>query len=177
MSSRCVSWSVSPGAVEGSRSRSRPGLAGLDEHQVRRWASCRGGPCWRCFPHAPHTVIAAREHSLRPVPDGLIELTCNEIRLLFVRGDRVGSSSRDGSCGENSLSRTPRPWLQPSRKRSTTGVLALQPHFETIRTRIVDRQCRELCPPPDVDCAEKNHSKISHRHVTTGCATPSPIPQ
>jgi hypothetical protein len=34
--------------------------------------------------HALLAVIAAREHALRPAPDGLIALTCNEIRRLFV---------------------------------------------------------------------------------------------
>jgi hypothetical protein len=33
--------------------------------------------------HALLAVIAAREHDLRPAPDGLIALTCNEIRRLF----------------------------------------------------------------------------------------------
>jgi hypothetical protein len=33
--------------------------------------------------HALLVVIAAREHDLRPAPDGLIALTCNEIRRLF----------------------------------------------------------------------------------------------
>ncbi len=33
--------------------------------------------------HALLAVIAAREHDLRPASDGLIALTCNEIRRLF----------------------------------------------------------------------------------------------
>ena len=34
--------------------------------------------------HALLAVIAAREHTERPAPDGLIALTCNEIRHLLV---------------------------------------------------------------------------------------------
>ncbi len=44
------------------------GLAGLDEHQVRRWTSWR---CWTLLAmiaHALLVVIAAHEHSDRPAP-------------------------------------------------------------------------------------------------------------
>jgi SRSO17 transposase len=60
------------------------GLAGLDEHQVRSWISWRRWTLLAMLAHALLAVIAAHEHSLRPVPDGLIALTCNEIRRLFV---------------------------------------------------------------------------------------------
>jgi SRSO17 transposase len=60
------------------------GLAGLDEHQVRRWTSWRRWTLLAMVAHALLAVIAAREHALRPAPDGLIALTCNEIRRLFV---------------------------------------------------------------------------------------------
>lgn len=59
------------------------GLAGLDEHQVRRWTSWR---CWTLLAmiaHALLAVIAANEHTDRPAPAGLIALTCSEIRRLF----------------------------------------------------------------------------------------------
>jgi SRSO17 transposase len=59
------------------------GLAGLDEHQVRRWTSWRRWTLLSMVAHALLAVIAAREHAERPAPDGLIELTCNEIRRLF----------------------------------------------------------------------------------------------
>jgi SRSO17 transposase len=59
------------------------GLAGLDEHQVRRWTSWRRWTLLAMVAHALLAVIAAREHDLRPAPDGLIALTCNEIRRLF----------------------------------------------------------------------------------------------
>jgi SRSO17 transposase len=60
------------------------GLAGLDEHQVRRWTSWRRWTLLAMVAHALLAVIAAREHDLRPAPDGLIALTCNEIRRLLV---------------------------------------------------------------------------------------------
>lgn len=60
------------------------GLAGLDEHQVRRWTSWRRWTLLAMTAHALLAVIAAREHAERPAPDGLIALTCNEIRRLFV---------------------------------------------------------------------------------------------
>ncbi len=60
------------------------GLAGLDEHQVRRWISWQRWTLLAMVAHALLAVIAAREHVERPAPDGLIALTCNEIRRLFV---------------------------------------------------------------------------------------------
>ena len=60
------------------------GLAGLDEHQVRRWTSWKRWTLLAMVAHALLAVISAREHDLRPALDGLIALTCNEIRRLFV---------------------------------------------------------------------------------------------
>jgi len=60
------------------------GLAGLDEHQVRRWTSWRRWTLLAMIAHALLAVIATREHDQRPAPDGLIALTCNEIRRLLV---------------------------------------------------------------------------------------------
>jgi SRSO17 transposase len=59
------------------------GLAGLDEHQVRRWNSWRRWTLLAMIAHALLAVIAASEHTDRPTPAGLIALTCNEIRRLF----------------------------------------------------------------------------------------------
>jgi SRSO17 transposase len=59
------------------------GLAGLDEHQVRRWSSWKRWTLLAMTAHALLAVIAAHEHTDRPAPDGLIALTCNEIRRLF----------------------------------------------------------------------------------------------
>lgn len=60
------------------------GLAGLDEHQVRRWTSWRRWTLLSMLAHALLAVIAAREHSPQPEPDSLIALTCNEIRRLLL---------------------------------------------------------------------------------------------
>jgi SRSO17 transposase len=59
------------------------GLAGLDEHQVRRWTSWQRWTLLSMLAHALLAVIAAHEHPDRPTPAGLIALTCNEIRRLF----------------------------------------------------------------------------------------------
>jgi SRSO17 transposase len=59
------------------------GLAGLDEHQVRRWISWQRWTLLAMTAHALLAVIAANEHTDRPAPDGLIALTCNEIRRLL----------------------------------------------------------------------------------------------
>jgi SRSO17 transposase len=59
------------------------GLAGLDEHQVRRWTSWRRWTLLAMIAHALLAVIAANEHLDQPDPTGLIPLTCNEIRRLF----------------------------------------------------------------------------------------------
>jgi len=70
-------------------------LAGLDEHQVRRWISWRR---WTLLAHALLAVIAAHEHTNQPATDGLIALTCNEIhRLLTVY---VIEPSRALACPE-----------------------------------------------------------------------------
>nr|WP_217133318.1 IS701 family transposase [Streptomyces sp. AC558_RSS880] len=69
------------------------GLAGLDEHQVRRWTSWRRWTVFAMLAHALLAVIAANEHSARPASAGLIALTCNEIRrlltLLVIEPSRV----------------------------------------------------------------------------------------
>lgn len=56
------------------------GLAGLDEHQVRRWTSWRRWTLLAMTAHALLAVIAANEHTDHPTPAGQIALTCNEIR-------------------------------------------------------------------------------------------------
>ena len=60
------------------------GLAGLDEHQVRRWTSWRRWTLLAMIAHALLTVIAAHEHDQQPAPADLIELTCAEIGRLFI---------------------------------------------------------------------------------------------
>jgi hypothetical protein len=59
------------------------GLAGLDEHQVRRWTSRRRWTPARHDRARPARRDRPHEHTDRPTPAGLIALTCNEIRGLF----------------------------------------------------------------------------------------------
>ena len=59
------------------------GLAGLDEHQVRRWTPWRRWTLLAMLAHALLAVIAANEHTDHPEPTGLVALTCNEIRRLL----------------------------------------------------------------------------------------------
>jgi len=59
------------------------GLAGLDEHQVRRWTSWQRWTLLAMLAHALLVVIAANERADRPAPAGMIPLTCSEIRRLF----------------------------------------------------------------------------------------------
>jgi SRSO17 transposase len=61
------------------------GLAGLDEHQLRRWLPWRRWTLLAMLAHALLAVIAATERAQHPPPAGLIALTCNEIRHLFTR--------------------------------------------------------------------------------------------
>jgi SRSO17 transposase len=75
--------------VAGSRWRveeffqSGKGLAGLDEHQVRRFASWSRWVTLAMLAHAFLAVVRADEHARHPGPTDLIPLTCNEIRRLF----------------------------------------------------------------------------------------------
>jgi SRSO17 transposase len=57
------------------------GLAGLDEHQVRTWASWHRWATLAMLACAFLTIAAATEHA--PVPAGQIPLTRNEIARLF----------------------------------------------------------------------------------------------
>ncbi|MCW2879088.1 MAG: insA [Sphaerisporangium sp.] len=76
--------------VAGSRWRveetfqSEKGLAGLDEHQVRRYPSWARWVTLAMLAHAFLAVVRADEHAHRPTPDNLIPLTCNEIQHLFI---------------------------------------------------------------------------------------------
>jgi SRSO17 transposase len=57
------------------------GLAGLDEHQLRRWISWQRWTLLAMIAHALLAVLAASAHEGDIV--GMIALTCNEIRRLF----------------------------------------------------------------------------------------------
>ncbi|MGW5235977.1 IS701 family transposase [Streptomyces nodosus] len=76
--------------VAGSRWRveetfqSGKGLAGLDEHQVRRYTSWSRWVTLAMLAHAFLAVVRADEHARHPAPDKLIPLTCNEIQRLFI---------------------------------------------------------------------------------------------
>ena len=59
------------------------GLAGLDEHQVRRWTSWYRWVTLAMLAAAFLTVTAAAEHASCPPPDGQIPLTRNEIARLL----------------------------------------------------------------------------------------------
>jgi SRSO17 transposase len=64
--------------------QSGKGLAGLDEHQVRRWSSWYRWVTFAMLAHAFLAVLTATERARHPPPDGLIALTCNELQHLFV---------------------------------------------------------------------------------------------
>ncbi|MFE2070110.1 IS701 family transposase [Streptomyces sp. NPDC059467] len=64
--------------------QSGKGLAGLDQHQVRRWTSWHRWVTLAMLAHAFLAVVRADEHARYPKPDGLIPLTCNEIQRLFI---------------------------------------------------------------------------------------------
>jgi len=59
------------------------GLTGLDEHQVRRWASWYRWTTLAMLALAFLSIAAATEHACRPPPPGQIPLTRNEIATLF----------------------------------------------------------------------------------------------
>jgi SRSO17 transposase len=65
--------------------QSGKGLAGLDEHQVRRWLPWRRWTLLAMLAHALLVVLTATEHAAAPPPAGLIPLTCNELQRLLVR--------------------------------------------------------------------------------------------
>ncbi|MFI6685589.1 IS701 family transposase [Streptomyces sp. NPDC050485] len=60
------------------------GLAGLDEHQVRRYRSWTRWVTPAMLAHAFLAVVRADEHARGPAPDGLVPLSCNEIQRLFI---------------------------------------------------------------------------------------------
>jgi SRSO17 transposase len=71
------------------------GLAGLDQHQVRRWNSWHRWTILAMLASAFLAVLAATERTRQPPPDGLIPLTSSEIHhLLNVLPDRPDRSVR-----------------------------------------------------------------------------------
>jgi hypothetical protein len=71
------------------------GLAGLDEHQVRRRTPWLRWVTLAMLAHAFLAVIRADEHRERPAPAGLIPLTCNEIQRLFALPAAYPNDQRD----------------------------------------------------------------------------------
>jgi SRSO17 transposase len=59
------------------------GLAGIDQHQVRRWTSWHRWTTLAMLAHAFLAVATAIERDTAPTPAGLIALTVNEFRRLF----------------------------------------------------------------------------------------------
>jgi SRSO17 transposase len=59
------------------------GLAGLDQHQVRRWCSWYRWATLAMLAHAFLVVAALTERTRHPTPPALIPLTCNEVQHLF----------------------------------------------------------------------------------------------
>ncbi|MFJ6645925.1 IS701 family transposase [Streptomyces sp. NPDC091290] len=76
--------------VAGSRWRveetfqTEKGLAGLDEHQVRRYPSWTRWVTLAMLAHALLAVVRADEHARRPASADLVPLSCNEIQRLFI---------------------------------------------------------------------------------------------
>ncbi|MGD3109437.1 hypothetical protein [Streptomyces sp. YGL11-2] len=64
--------------------QTKKGLAGLDEHQVRRYPSWSHWGTLAMLAHAFLAVVRADEHARRTGPDDLAPLTCNEIQHLFL---------------------------------------------------------------------------------------------
>ena len=60
------------------------GLAVLDEHQVRRYASWSRRVTLAMLARAFLAVVRVDRHARSPIPDGHIQLTCNEIQRLFI---------------------------------------------------------------------------------------------
>jgi hypothetical protein len=71
------------------------GLAGLDEHQVRRHTPWLRWVTLAMLAHAFLAVIRADEHREYPAPTGLIALTCNEIQRLFALPAASPNGQRD----------------------------------------------------------------------------------
>jgi hypothetical protein len=89
---RCHSTPASPATVvkvagSGRRWRtfqSEKGLAGVDEHQVRRCPSWARGVILSMPAHAFLAVVRADAPAHRPTPGDVIPPTCNEIQRLFM---------------------------------------------------------------------------------------------
>ena len=132
---RCYSPQHRPPARAGPRRRppldieetfqTGKGLAGLDEHQVRRWTSWRRWTLLAMIAHALLAVIAATEHTDRPAPAGMIPLTCSEIRRLFtvlvVTPRRTLACPQLGRTGADATNTAPEPATTSTRRQPGDG--------------------------------------------------------
>lgn len=110
------------------------GLAGFDEHQVRRFHSWARWVALAVLAHAFLSVVRAGEHAYRPMPDDLIPLACKEIQHL-VRQYCCSAPSRSGPPARLVRLATP-----PS---GTMGKQSLPPASRTPDLKITN--CRLEC--------------------------------
>jgi hypothetical protein len=65
------------------RIKTSKGLAGLDQHQVRRWRSWYRWATLAMVAHAFLVVAALAQHTRHPPPPERVPLTCNEVSHLY----------------------------------------------------------------------------------------------
>jgi hypothetical protein len=98
------------------------GLAGLDEHQARRWTSWRRWTLLAMLAHALLAVLTATEHTHAPAQAGLIALTCNEIRRLFTTiiteptRTEPWPAHTPGRIGDDATNTAPAPAITSAKK-------------------------------------------------------------
>ena len=113
------------------------GLAGLDEHQVRRWTCWRRWTLFAMLAHALLAVIAANQHTTRPAPTGLIALTCNQIRrllaVLVVKPSRA--LARAWSTGVDAINTAPAPATTSAKTQPWNGHNDLRLKYRPPRPR------------------------------------------
>lgn len=123
----------------------RKGLAALDEHQVRRYASWSRWVILAMLAHAFLAVVRADEHARHPVSDARIPLTRNEIQHLFIAlvvrpaldaVHRLGRSDwRRRPQARSQTSHYRRQAAQVRRSRSTAGIVTALRAKSTQSTR------------------------------------------
>jgi len=96
--------------------QSGKGLAGLDEHQVRRWLPWRRWTLLALLAHALLAVITAAERQHRPAGAGLIDLTCAEVRRLLTAALRTLPAPGDALAHTANWSR----WRRDHQYRAKT---------------------------------------------------------
>jgi hypothetical protein len=130
--------------------QSSKGLAGLDEHQVRRWTPWRRWTLLAMLAHALLAVLTAAEREHSPFDGGLIDLTCAEVRRLLTAALAPLTAPADALTHTADWSRWRRDHRHRARtchyarygvsshdQRSTTAVLAFGRHL-----RAADRRKR-----------------------------------